>query len=207
MVRIILLTVFVVALALLAGICGCTGSHSEGADSAPGGSTGVGVVVSPSPPGSNTTGGTSGTLTGGGTTATVTTNGTTTGTTGYTGGMTATATTGSTGATTGTTGGGNVTQVDVVNSAGAFPYAFTTPISVASGSMVEWINQTSVEHGITWDQQSPASSPPPGANIPIFAAGSSSTAWQAPTVTAQTTYNYHCTVHGTAMSGQIIVTP
>lgn len=92
---------------------------------------------------------------------------------------------------------------------GAAPmgFAFTSPETARSGDTVEWVNRSTAPHGITWDQQSPSSSPAPGANIPIFQPGSTSQSWVVPSVTQATTYHYHCTVHGPTMAGVITVSP
>ncbi|MGO8672072.1 MAG: plastocyanin/azurin family copper-binding protein [Capsulimonadaceae bacterium] len=99
------------------------------------------------------------------------------------------------------------TSVAVVNDASApMGYAFTTPVTVKSGIVVTWVNKSSAPHSVAWDAHTPASSPGPGANLPVFQPGSSSSAWTAPAVTTSTTYNYHCTIH-TSMLGVITVTP
>ena len=110
----------------------------------------------------------------------------------------------------GSGGGATPTNVSIpaVNNASApMGYSFNSPISVKSGDTVTWVNQSTAPHGITWDSQTPSTSPAPGANIPVFSAGTSSATWTVPTVTTATTYNYHCTVHGPTMPGVINVTP
>lgn len=104
---------------------------------------------------------------------------------------------------------GAMTQnIDVVNNAAApMGFSFMSPVTIKSGTVVTWVNQTAATHGITWDSWIPNSSPGPGANIPVFTGGTDSNSWTAPTVTVNTTYNYHCTVHGPTMAGVIIVTP
>jgi plastocyanin len=78
---------------------------------------------------------------------------------------------------------------------------------VSSGTTVEWVNQSGVSHSVVWDTHSPSTSPSPGANLPVFASGTTSQPWIAPTVTTNTVYNYHCGIHGLMMSGMITVTP
>ena len=125
------------------------------------------------------------------------------------GGGSSTTPAGSTAGTTSGSGGGGLTaNIAVTNNASApMGFAFQSPVTVKSGTAVTWVNQSSAPHGITWDAQSPSSSPAPGADVAVFGAGSSSAVFTAPTVTASTTYNYHCTVHGPTMAGQMIVTP
>jgi len=104
-------------------------------------------------------------------------------------------------------GNTNVSIPTVNNAAAPMGYSFNSPISAVSGDTVTWNNESTAPHGITWDSQTPSTSPAPGANIPIFQAGTTSAAWTVPTVTGATTYNYHCTVHGVTMAGVINVTP
>ena len=109
-------------------------------------------------------------------------------------------------------GGGNAgpatISIPAVNNAAApMGYSFNSPISAHSGDTVHWVNQSTAPHGITWDSQTPSTSPAPGANIAVFAAGTTSATWTVPTVTTTTTYNYHCTVHGPTMPGIITVSP
>lgn len=85
--------------------------------------------------------------------------------------------------------------------------SFGSPITVKSGTTVRWNNTSGAPHNVIWDARNPTSSPEPGANIPTFGGGATSDAWVAPTVTANTTYDYHCGIHGLMMSGQITVTP
>lgn len=117
---------------------------------------------------------------------------------------------GSSGGTGGGGGGGGngATQIKVTTSnANPTGFAFQSPVTVSSGTVVEWVNQTGAPHGVTWDSQVPNTSPGPPATVPNFSAGTTSSTATMPTVTTQTTYNYHCTVHGPNMAGQIIVTP
>jgi plastocyanin len=85
--------------------------------------------------------------------------------------------------------------------------SFGNPITVSPGTSVIWKNQSDVMHSVVWDSHAPDSSPGPGNDIPPFLAGGASLEWIAPAVTTSTTYNYHCGIHGTMMSGQIIVNP
>lgn len=103
--------------------------------------------------------------------------------------------------------GSGVTTIGVNNSNGAFPFAFQSPVTVKSGTMVQWKNNTAADHGITWETVVPNTSPAAPANVPIFSANTTSGTATMPTVMAQTTYNYQCTVHGASMPGQVIVTP
>lgn len=109
----------------------------------------------------------------------------------------------------GSGGGGNGATAIKVTASNANPtgFAFASPTTVSSGAKVDWVNQTGAPHGITWDSQSPNTSPAPPANVATFAAGTTSATATMPIVTTQTTYNYHCTIHGPQMSGQIIVNP
>ena len=86
-------------------------------------------------------------------------------------------------------------------------FSFKSPVTVASGTIVTWHNESTSPHSIVWDSVSPASSPGPGANLGAFSAGADSATWTAPMVVASTTYNYHCGIHGSTMAGQVIVTP
>ncbi len=109
--------------------------------------------------------------------------------------------------TTNTPAGPATATVQVITSSlSSVGFAFSDS-TVKSGTKVTWQNQTVASHCIMWDDRVPTTSPGPGANIPVFAGGSASGAWTAPTVTAQTTYHYHCCIHGPAMAGQITVTP
>ena len=84
---------------------------------------------------------------------------------------------------------------------------FGSPITVKSGTAVTWQNASGLPHNVIWDSRSPDTSTAPGANIPTFNGGANSQPWVAPTVTTNTTYDYHCGIHGPMMSGQITVTP
>jgi plastocyanin len=68
-----------------------------------------------------------------------------------------------------------------------------TAIKVASGATVTWTNSDGHAHNVTFD----------GAvgSIPNFSTGSQ--ALQMPA--AAGTYTYHCTIHGVAMSGSVLV--
>jgi plastocyanin len=91
---------------------------------------------------------------------------------------------------TGGTGAVATTAVDMKNLAFA-PGA----IKVGSGATVTWTNQDGVTHNVTFDNAVVA---PSGA----VAAG---TAKALTMPTAAGTYPYHCTLHGTAMSGSVQV--
>jgi plastocyanin len=101
-------------------------------------------------------------------------------------------TTGGTG-NTGGTGGNTVvatTSVDMKNT------AFTPKaIKVSSGAIVTWTNQDGIAHNVTFD----ANAVPPSGTV----AGGAATALTMPTTAG--TYNYHCTIHGAAMSGSVQV--
>jgi plastocyanin len=86
-------------------------------------------------------------------------------------------------------------------------FAFQSPVTVKSGTIVKWINQSTAPHSIVWDGFAPATSPAPGAGLAAFAAGTTSGTWTAPAVSVSTTYNYHCGIHGPTMSGVIMVNP
>jgi plastocyanin len=86
-------------------------------------------------------------------------------------------------------------------------FSFESPVTVKSGTIVKWVNQSSAPHSVVWDAQTPSSAAAPGAGIGTFGAGATSDAWVAPTVSANTTYAYHCGIHGPMMSGDIVVTP
>jgi len=86
-------------------------------------------------------------------------------------------------------------------------FSFAGPITVKSGTSVTWHNQSAGPHNVIWDGFTPNTSTSPGANIGTFSAGATSSAWVAPTVTTNTTYNYHCGIHGPTMAGVVIVTP
>ena len=93
------------------------------------------------------------------------------------------------------------------NASASTGFAFASPVTVKSGTTVKWTNQSSAPHSIVWDAPTPSSAPSPGAGIGTFSAGATSDAWVAPSVSANTTYPYHCGIHGPMMSGTIIVTP
>lgn len=85
-------------------------------------------------------------------------------------------------------------------------FSFGAPVTVKSGTTVRWQNADGAPHNIIWDAFNPGSSPGPGANLPTFNGGSTSQNWVAPTVTVNTTYNYHCGIHPMMISN-IVVTP
>jgi plastocyanin len=148
---------------------------------------------------------------GGGGTGTTASNASTGGSTG--GGGTGGSTGGSTGGggTGGSTGGSGTppsVQIMVINnSAAPMGFSFQSPVTATSGQSIAWVDQSTAEHGITWNGQTPSSSPSPGANIPIFQPGTTSNTFTAPTVTVATVYHYYCTVHGPTMAGVINVNP
>ncbi|MCA1595053.1 MAG: hypothetical protein LC772_01290 [Chloroflexi bacterium] len=120
----------------------------------------------------------------------------------------------SAGATTGVTTAGSTTGAPpaatipiVSNAASATGFAFASPVTVKSGAAVTWINRSGAPHSIVWDGQTPASAPSAGAGVGAFSAGATSSAWTAPTVTSQTSYAYHCGIHGPSMNGTVVVTP
>jgi len=68
--------------------------------------------------------------------------------------------------------------------------------TVAKGTVVKWVNDDGYAHTATSDDGSTFDS----GNI----AGGGSYSYTANT---PGTFNYHCTIHGTAMSGTLIVSP
>jgi len=105
-------------------------------------------------------------------------------------------------------GGGGPTMISVsASNTNPTGFAFQSPVTVTSGSKVEWVNNTGAVHGITWDSQVPNSSPAPPGTVANFNGGATSNPATMPVVSTQTTYNYHCTIHGSQMAGQVIVTP
>ena len=68
--------------------------------------------------------------------------------------------------------------------------------TVAKGTVVKWVNDDAYAHTATSDDGATFDS----GNI----AGGSSYSYTANT---PGTFNYHCTIHGTAMSGTLIVSP
>jgi len=101
----------------------------------------------------------------------------------------------------GTTGGNNTggnggvvavatTAVDMKNNTFG-PEA----IKVASGATVTWTNQDAVTHNVTFDGGAVTPSGPVGAGVAKALA----------MPTAAGTYSYHCTIHGSAMSGTVQV--
>ena len=102
----------------------------------------------------------------------------------------------------GTTGGTNNPPV----SGGSGPVATTavqmkdnsfTPedIKVGSGATVTWTNADGIGHNVTFD----GNAVPASGTVP----GGSAKALTMPT--AAGTYNYHCTIHGSAMRGTVQV--
>ena len=68
--------------------------------------------------------------------------------------------------------------------------------TVAKGTVVKWVNNDAYAHTVTSDDGSTFNS----GNI----AGGNSWSYTANTAG---TFNYHCTIHGTAMAGTLIVSP
>jgi plastocyanin len=91
---------------------------------------------------------------------------------------------------TGGTGAVATTAVDMKNLA-FVPAA----IKVGSGATVTWTNSDAVNHNVTFDGGAVAASGTIGAGV--------AKALTMPT--AAGTYAYHCTIHGTAMSGTVQV--
>jgi len=69
-----------------------------------------------------------------------------------------------------------------------------TSLTVTKGATVTWDNETSVTHNVTFDTQGAPS------NTPNFSNG-----MQTRTFPTLGTYKYHCSIHGGAMSGTIVV--
>ena len=67
-------------------------------------------------------------------------------------------------------------------------------MTIAVGSTVTWINDTGVTHNVTFD------TPGSPANIASFKSGA-----QNATFPSKGTFAYHCTIHGPAMSGEVVV--
>lgn len=102
---------------------------------------------------------------------------------------------GTTGGTTNTGGNGGTVAV-ATNAVVMKDIAFTPPaIKVASGATVTWTNSDGFAHNVTFDGGAVAASG-------TIAAGAAK-ALTMPT--AAGTYPYHCTIHGTAMSGTVQV--
>lgn len=86
-------------------------------------------------------------------------------------------------------GGGHLTTINVSNN-----FFSPTPDTVAAGGVTfSWMNASNT-HNVTWD-----SGPTTPANSSTMASGTF------PVTLAQGTYHFHCTVHGAAMSGTIVV--
>jgi len=99
---------------------------------------------------------------------------------------------GTTGGTTGRTGGNPVatTAVSMKNT------AFTPEaIKVASGAVVTWTNNDGFQHNVVFDNNAANPSGPVNAG--------EAKALTMPT--AAGTYPYHCSIHGTVMSGSVQV--
>ena len=99
---------------------------------------------------------------------------------------------GTTGGTTGGTGGNPVatTAVSMKNT------AFTPEaIKVASGAVVTWTNNDGFQHNVVFDNNAANPSGPVNAG--------EAKALTMPT--AAGTYPYHCSIHGTVMSGSVQV--
>ncbi|HEV8399236.1 MAG TPA: cupredoxin domain-containing protein [Gemmatimonadales bacterium] len=86
-------------------------------------------------------------------------------------------------------GGGHLTTITVSNN-----FFSPTPDTVAAGTVTfSWSNAGNT-HNVTWD-----SGPTTPANSSTMSTGTF------PVSLSQGTYHYHCTVHGAAMSGTIVV--
>jgi len=86
-------------------------------------------------------------------------------------------------------GGGHLTTITVSNN-----FFSPTPDTVPAGSVTfSWSNAGNT-HNVTWD-----SGPTTPSNSSTMSSGTF------PVTLAQGTYHYHCTVHGAAMSGTIVV--
>lgn len=91
-------------------------------------------------------------------------------------------------------GGGNGTPQAVIS---MYNMSFTpSSVTVSKGSVVKWTNDDSTPHTATSNDASTF-------NSGTVNAGAS----YSYTTTVAGTFNYHCTIHGTAMSGTLIVTP
>jgi plastocyanin len=99
---------------------------------------------------------------------------------------------GTTGGTTGGTGGNPVatTAVSMKNT------AFTPEaIKVGSGAVVTWTNNDGFQHNVLFDANA----------VPFSGPVNAGEAKALTMPTAAGTYNYHCTIHGAAMSGSVQV--
>lgn len=86
-------------------------------------------------------------------------------------------------------GGGHLTTITVSNN-----FFSPTPDTVAAGTVTfSWSNAGNT-HNVTWD-----SGPTTPANSSTMTTGTF------PVTLAQGTYHFHCSVHGAAMSGTIVV--
>lgn len=89
-------------------------------------------------------------------------------------------------------GGGHSTTITVGND-----FFSPTPDTVTAGSLITWTWATpSNGHSVTWDS-GPDSLP---SNSGVMTSGSYSA-----TLNTAGTWRYHCSVHGAAMSGVIVV--
>jgi plastocyanin len=96
--------------------------------------------------------------------------------------------------TTGGGGGGGGTGPVATTAVDMSGDRFSPPaIKVASGATVTWTNLDGHAHNVTFDGSA--------GTIPNFSTGSQSLQMPA----AAGTYTYHCTIHGAAMSGSVLV--
>ena len=73
---------------------------------------------------------------------------------------------------------------------------FPTAVTVTRGSTVTWVNNSGVEHNVTFDNPSAV----PGGNITSITSGTASR-----TFTTSGTYHFQCTIHGPTMQGTLTV--
>lgn len=101
------------------------------------------------------------------------------------------------GTTGGTNTGGTGGTVAVATNAVAMKDLAFNPsaIKVASGATVTWTNSDGVGHNVTFD----------GGAVPASGTIAAGDAKALTMPTAAGTYPYHCTIHGTAMSGTVQV--
>jgi len=86
-------------------------------------------------------------------------------------------------------GGGHLTTITVSNN-----FFSPTPDTVAAGTVTfSWMNASNT-HNVTWD-----SGPTTPANSSTMSVGTF------PATLSAGTYHFHCTIHGAAMSGTIVV--
>ncbi len=94
---------------------------------------------------------------------------------------------------TGGGGGGRTTNITVGND-----FFSPTPDTVTSGAAVTWTWSTPSDgHTVNWDTS-------PGA-LPSNSGAAQFSGTYLTTLSSKGTYTYHCTVHGLAMSGTIVV--